>query len=393
MHSRGLKGDDTVDDWRPDGNTLDVHASLLRGSVRAPFPDQTGETEMPQSSTENPISTFTEEMFASDDYQRVSDFLALIKPGNPWRIATDLLLKLNGNSKRGKYVNQAINDELKNHGLVSRPSIESADYYGDVVISDPRDEIAGRDDATALPLSAFPSDFEGLIYFGRETPLSKIKAKMVSLDISQVPILSSDQKQLHGVVTWRSLALSDDSQDSPVASAAMTKPGHVASSNDDFLELVDTIIAQEYVLYRVPDGRINGIVTASDLAQAFDGTASIYIRLQELENRLRILLDRSPIPKLQEHLEARRRKINNFRGATDMMFGEYLSALKDPEVWAATRIQFDQETCLTLFEAAKDVRNGVMHFSSGADDESQSERESHAAVIRAVRILRAVAQS
>lgn len=348
---------------------------------------------MPRPSTQNPVSTFTQEMFDSDSYLRVSDFLALVKPGRPWRIATDRLLKLNGNSKRGKYVNQTINDELRNHGLVSRPSIESADYYGDVVISDPRDEIPGRDDATALPLSAFPSDFEGLIYFGRETPVSKIKAKMVSLDISQVPILSSDQKQLHGVVTWRSLAMSDDSQNSPAAASVMTKPGHVASSNDDFLELVDTIIAQEYVLYRVPDGRINGIVTASDLAQAFDGTASIYIRLQELENRLRVLLDRSPIPKLQEHLEPRREKMKNFRGATDMMFGEYLSALKDPEVWAATRIRFDQETCLGLFEAAKDVRNGIMHFSSGSHDESQSEQDSHAAVVRALRILRAVPQS
>lgn len=348
---------------------------------------------MAQPAPDATVRTFTQEMNESGDYPRLADFLALIKTGHPWCIATDLLLKLNGNSKRGKYVNQSINEQLRSHGLVSLPSIENADYYGTVIISDPRDEIASRGDATSLPLSAFPSEYESLIYFGRETLVSKIKAKMVSLDISQIPILSSDQKQLHGVVTWRSLALVDSSQPNTPASSVMSMPGHVASSSDDFLELVDTIIAQDYVLYRVPDGRIGGIVTASDLAQAFDGTASIYIRLQELESRLRILLDRSPIPKLREHLEPRRRSTKNFRGATDMMFGEYLSALSDPDIWAATRITFDQETCIALFEAAKDVRNGVMHFSSKPVDESRSETDGHAAVIRALRILRAVPRS
>lgn len=336
------------------------------------------------------ISVFTEEMFDSEEYQRVSDLLALVKPDSPWRIPTERLLRLNGNSKRGKYVNLSINEELKAHGLVCSPPIESADYYGDVIISDPRGGLIRADDATSLPLSAFPSDFGGLIYFGRETPLSRIKAKMVSLDISQIPILSSDQKQLHGVVTWRSIALAENLKEVMTASEVMTRAGHVASSNDDYLELVDTIIAQEYVLYRVPDGRVNGIVTASDLARAFDGTASIYIRLQELENRIRILLDRSSIPDLQKHLEQRRKDMKDFRGATDMMFGEYLSALKDPGIWSSTRISFDQDSCLKLLEEAKNVRNGVMHFSSSSEDESPAERGGHEAVIRALRILRAV---
>ncbi|KIP53553.1 CBS domain-containing protein [Leucobacter komagatae] len=332
-------------------------------------------------------------MFNSDEYQRVSDFLELVKPGTPWCIPTELFLKLNGNVKRGKFVNQSINELLKERGLVSSPSIEAADYYGDVIVSDPRDRFARHEGATSLPLSAFPSDFDGVIYFGRETPVSKIKAKMVSFDISQIPILSSDQKQLHGVVTWRSLALASDSPEPLRAQDVMAKAGHVASSGDDFVELVDTIIAQEYVLYRVPDGRINGIVTASDLARAFDGTASIYVRLQELENRLRILLDRSPLPELQKHLEGRRQEMSGFRGATDMMFGEYLSALKDPNIWAATGIGFDQDSCLSLLAAAKEVRNGVMHFSSGPEDESQAEKDGHAAVIRALRLLRAIPTS
>lgn len=345
---------------------------------------------MTSSSSEIGVQNFTREMFNSNDYQSVLDFLGLVKHGAPWSIDTELLLALNGNTKRGKYVIQTIDGLLRSQGLICTPSIENADYYGAVVVSDPRDRLPRRGEALSLPLSAFPSEFGGLIYFTKNAKVSKIKAKMVSYDISQIPILSNDLKHVLGVVTWRSLALAAEKAGDVSASEVMSPPGHVATSRDDFLDLVHTIIEQEYVLFRVPDGTVKGIVTASDLASAFNGTAGIYVRLQELESRIRVLLDRSSIPDLQQCLEPRRRDMAGFRGANDMMFGEYLSALKNEKVWKATGIEFDQETCLKLLEAAKDVRNGVMHFSSGDDGDNKSEGDPHNAVLRALRIMRAV---
>lgn len=345
---------------------------------------------MTTKTTNAEVSEFTQDMFESDKYQTVSDFLALVKHGAAWEIRTELLLGLNGNTKRGKYINETISSLLRERGLICVPSIENADYYGTVLISDPRDRLPRRDDASSLPLSAFPSVYGGLIYFSKGVSVSKVKAKMVSLDISQIPVLSNDKKHVEGVVTWRSLALAAGHRGDVVASDVMSPAGHVASSNDDFLDLVDTIVDQEYVLYRVPDGRIQGIVTASDLASAFDGTAGTFVRLQELESRLRVLLDKSSIPELKKVLEPRRREMANFRGASDMMFGEYLSALRDPKIWGATGIEFDQETCLKLLEAAKDARNGVMHFSTTADESPKAESDPHAAVLQALRIMRAV---
>ncbi|MGT2425020.1 CBS domain-containing protein [Amnibacterium kyonggiense] len=327
-------------------------------------------------------------MYKSAEVERLSDFLALVKKGSAWEIPTERLIRLNGNTRRGKYVNQSINDELKKYGLICNPAIENADYYGVVSISDPRDDLRERDTVTSLPLSAFPSEFGTLISCGLETPVKKIRTQMISLDISQIPVLSSNKRTAHGVVTWRSLAECSVDLSTAKASDAMSRPGRIASSADDFLELVDSIISQEYMLYSVPDGRIDGIVTASDLAKAFDGTARLYIKLQELESRLRTVLDRSPIPKLKQHLEPKRQSMKLFRGATDMMFGEYIEALKDPEVWAATGLRVDQELCLDLFQKAKDVRNGVMHFSSGSNDETDSEHSDEVAVIKALRILR-----
>ncbi|MET4134752.1 CBS domain-containing protein [Pseudarthrobacter sp. PvP090] len=332
---------------------------------------------------------FTEEMYSSPEVGGLNDFLTLVKKGAPWRISTERLIRLNGNSRRGKIVNQDINEKLKSRGLVCKPAVENADYYGHVFISDPRDELPEPETVASLPISAFRGDWPNLVSCGPDMPAKKTQTFMISDDLSQIPVLSQDKKTLYGVVTWRSIAQYRGNLDSARARDVMGPVSHVASSSDDFLELVETIIAQEFVLYRAPDGCVDGIVTASDLAEAFNGTAGIYIQLQELESRLRILLDKSPIPKLREFLESRRRDMVNFRGATDMMFGEYLAALNDKQIWNATGIELDQGVCLSLLKKVKDVRNGVMHFSAGPGDETDVESSNKHAVTRALRILRA----
>lgn len=343
---------------------------------------------MPESQNVVDPQEFTEEMYDSPEIGNLNDFLALVRRGAPWRISTERLIRLNGNSKRGKIVNQNINEKLKSRGLVCKPAVENADYYGHVFISDPRDELPEPETVASLPISAFRGDWT-LVSCGPDMPAKKTQTFMISDDLSQIPVLSQDKKTLYGVVTWRSIAQYRGNLESAKAKDVMGPRSHVASSSDDFLDLVETIIAQEFVLYRAPDGCVDGIVTASDLAQAFDGTAGIYIQLQELESRLRILLDKSPIPKLREYLEPRRKEMSNFRGATDMMFGEYLAALGDKQIWNTTRIELDQGVCLNLLKKVRDVRNGVMHFSSGPDDETDLESSNKHAVTRALRILRA----
>lgn len=342
------------------------------------------------------VKVFTEEMYGSPEIAGLKDFLATVKQGEPWRIATERLLRLNGNVKRGRNVNMAINDALKVHGLVSKPSIENADYYGEVVISDPRDELRGSAEVVALPVSAFSGELRSLVYCGTGMTARKVQALMVGDDISQIPVLSSDRKSLHGVVTWRSLAQYRGDLGVATAEDVMGPRSHVVSSSDDFLDLVSTIIEQEFVLYRAPDGKVEGIVTASDLAQAFNGSTGIYIQLRELENRLRVLLDKSSIPDLQQHLEPKRRSMKRFRGARDMMFGEYLSALRDAKIWQETGIEFDQEYCLKLFARVKDFRNDRMHFATDAagaaelQDDVDPGQDEQRTVTRALRILRSV---
>ena len=118
----------------------------------------------------------------------------------------------------------------------------------------------------------------------------------------------------------------------------MVDAGHIASSGDHFLEYVDIISDRGFVFYRKPGGSVSGIVTASNLARAFDDTVSPGTKLQELENRIRILLDKSSLPALKSHLAPNHKVEGTLREPADMQFGEYLNALKDPDIWAAAHL-------------------------------------------------------
>ncbi|WP_168582612.1 CBS domain-containing protein [Gephyromycinifex aptenodytis] len=331
----------------------------------------------------SPVKTFNRDA-SEKSVQNINEFLALVKKGCPWSISTKDFLRLNGNKRRGSQVNAEIQSLLRQHELVSTPAIEKADYYGSIVISDPRDTLPGRDAVGAIAISAFQGDDSTLIYAGREMPATKVETLMIKDNYSQIPVLSHDQKTLHGVVTWRSLARYRGDRTAAKAGDVVQQEGgvHVAASSDDFLGLVATIIEKEFILYRDPQGVITGIVTSSDLAEAFNDLSGHYIKVWEIEDRLRLLLDRAPIPMLKKHLDPKFGAKANFRGATDMMFGEYLTALEDKEVWELSGINLDQNTCLKLLKAVKDARNRVMHFNSEMPDAMRSSIEQLLRILR-----------
>lgn len=344
---------------------------------------------------------FTEEMFDDPDMAGIEDFLAKVKVGTAWQITTARLLNLNGNSRRGKWVTREINQRLRQRGLICTPAIENADYYGTVVISDPRDHVRQSAEAVSVPLSSLQMSLGQLRHAGREMTVAKALSLMVSLDISQLPVLGSKQKTALGVVTWRGLAQRLAHGSAETVADVMEPPGRIAQSSDNVLDLVDTIMSRGFLLYTVPDGTVGGIVTVTDLVQSFNETTSLYLQLREIESRIRVLLDRVPLPKLKEHLEPRRQEKKEFRGAVDMMFGEYVSALSDPEVWTLIEVQFDQEYVTGLLDEVRRVRNDVMHFAGPAagdddldsdlvSDEATSTQTNDVALLKALRVLRAI---
>ncbi len=337
---------------------------------------------------------FTQSMF--DDPKTgsgIKDFLTLVKPGEPWSISTRLLLQLNGNSRRGSWVNQKINDALEGYGLVCSPEIENADYYGSVTVSDPRDDLQLSAASVSVPVSAFGSG-ESLFYCSPAWTIKKVLSTMIARDFSQIPVLSNNRRRVDGVVTWKSLALAPTDGSVKTVVDVMEPPGHIAASSDRILDLIDTVISQEYLLYTAPgdDGQVivDGICTATDLAQSFDSSTGVYLRLEEIESRIRVLLNRAPLPALEKHHQ-RHKTGSLFRGATDMTMGEYVQALRDSEIWEATRIDLDQDDVIDLIDKVREIRNDAMHFSVQSMDASSNGPSTDENLIsRTLRTLRAI---
>lgn len=324
---------------------------------------------------------FTQEMYEKAD--GLADLLNLVSSGEPWRIKTAMLMGLVGYERRGRRGVKIIETMLKERGLVVSPNVELADYYGSVVVSDLRDQ-SPRRNVAGLPVSALSPGGRTLYYVGPETSLEKVETLMVLHDFSQMPILSGRREHLKGTVTWESIAAARRDGKAKLAKDAKLDGYHVADSSADLLDLLPRVIEDEFIFYRDPEGVIVGILTASDLAAAFQDTAGPYIRIGEIEARIRQILDRLPLPSLRKHLK--NPKVEEFGGAADMTFGEYINVLGDAKLWAELDLNFDQDACVSTLEKVRVVRNSIMHFGEPVEDEA------HRAIDQSLNWLRLVGE-
>lgn len=304
-----------------------------------------------------------------DSLSGINEFLDNVTRGNSYIIPLERLLRLNGNMKRGKYVNRKINEALERRGLVSEPPVERADYYGSVIIHDPRDRVTSG--SVGLPISAFAADQAELVVAKPNDQIGKIKTLMIVNDYSQIPVI--DGKNLLGSVTWKSLANNQKLTDCDEARKAISTGGHVADSSDDLFDLVPLIIDDEFIYYRDKKNFIVGVVTASDLAHTFQSSTGPFLRIGEIENRLRMLIDKLPLPQLKAKADPAITRKDGINSARDLTFGEYIRALEDKAIWAQLEIPFDRIICIETLNAVKDVRNDIMHFKNdGSLDEEGS---------------------
>jgi CBS domain-containing protein len=287
-------------------------------------------------------------------------FLSNVKVGKPKKIGVREFLKLWNYQRRGAYIVRQIEDELNKRGLASSPEIAKADYYGSVSILDQRDLAPESSPEAGWPISSVIDDERELVGVGLDTPLCEVETVMVMRDFSQVPVLNKTRRELYGTVSWKTLARWPHSRKDSTAKEAMVKGDHVAPSNDDLLQHIGAIIANDYIYIRSPDKVLVAILTATDLADNFLKTAGSFIQIGEIEQRLRTLVNRLSLPTLKAaKLPGDQREIS---GAADLTFGQYVAILEKQVNWDKVGLDFDRATVVKNLLAINQIRNDVMHF-------------------------------
>ncbi|MFD9814049.1 CBS domain-containing protein [Streptomyces sp. NPDC059080] len=176
---------------------------------------------------------------------------------------------------------------------------------------------------------------------------------------SQLPVLDPDGR-LRGIVSWESIGRARLA-DPAAGLQAATVRGQEADGSDDLLDWIGVIEQSGHVVVRDHDHKVCGLITAADLTVQFGTRVRPFVLVEEIEQRLRRVVDRRiPLDRIRKVVRERPERVHS---AADLTFGAYGHLLRARENWAALEWRVDQQHFLTALEECRVLRNDLMHFS------------------------------
>jgi predicted transcriptional regulator len=251
--------------------------------------------------------------------------------------------------------------QLSRRGLASSPGIALADYYGDIQILFQQDLAEHPEVEVGWFVSSVLDEEQDLVFVGPDESLSTVETLMIMNDFSQIPVMNKSRRELHGSITWQSIARWHGDRSQATARQIMDKNRQTARSSDNLLIHINRIIENEFLYVQDPTGLYVGILTATDLAEGFLTTAGPFIKIGEIENRLRGLVNQLPLPVLQQVAEISG-AARTIATAADLSFGQYVAILENGDNWGQLNLQFDRRTVVENLREVNAARNDVMHF-------------------------------
>lgn len=121
----------------------------------------------------------------------------------------------------------------------------------------------------------------------------------------------------------------------------------------------------------VPGLRLSGIVTTADLSLEFGNLTGPYLRLGEIERRLRRCVER-----MCGTLEDLRDACGNTRAdaADNLTVRQIMNVFEKPERWAALNWGVQQSVFVAELDEVRRIRNAVAHFRPSPLTKEQVER-------------------
>ncbi|MGA5279576.1 CBS domain-containing protein [Streptomyces griseoincarnatus] len=225
-----------------------------------------------------------------------------------------------------------------------------------------------------LLLGDIPSARHGLMSVGPGTPLSQATFLMRTKGFSQIPV-TTGMAQVHGVVTWGSVAKMYEAGKKATLDDAMEKDSlPVFDSRQEFFAVLPSIREHGYLLVRGDDGCFSGIVTAADVTERFEGAARPFFIVGEIESLLRRCLGAALDTEAIKAVQTNKKPEQRTGQVSDLMFGDYLRLLDGDQTkqsfaeradrnWEALKWpNMPREQFVGLLKRVKDIRNRIAHF-------------------------------
>ena len=190
---------------------------------------------------------------------------------------------------------------------------------------------------------------------------------MVLYKFSQLMVANNSrprQQDIKGIVSFQSLAKALMNGNPKTVSDCIDDSVPRVQSATDLKSVVSQLSENDVVLVIGIDKRLQGIVTAWDLAEEFAELADPFKRIGEIEERLRALV-RTHLGKdkvtefLADHGFSGKNPVAEI---DELTMGELQRILEFPEHWDELGLAFDRVVFTNALSQARDYRNRLMHF-------------------------------
>ncbi|MET7410879.1 CBS domain-containing protein [Streptomyces rubiginosohelvolus] len=242
-------------------------------------------------------------------------------------------------------------------------------------------ETAGEETDEALPslpqrllLSDLPSAKRGVRGVTLGNSLAHATFLMRTESFSQVPV-TTGMAQIHGVVTWGSVARMYEAGKDATLENAMEKDSlPVADARQELFSSLPVVREHGYLLVRGDDGCLSGIVTAADVTERFAGSARPFFIVGEIESLLRRCLGAALDEGSVKAVQINKKPEHRTGQVSDLMFGDYLRLLDGDQAKQSLAQQADRnwealkwpnmprEQFIGRLTRVKDIRNRIAHF-------------------------------
>lgn len=306
--------------------------------------------------------------------------------GNPHVETVRDLLGRFGRKRRGWWVVETVKQELVDAGLLTTPDMEEAPIDGSLQFTllapddttspgtgtsptehAKADDLIGKDDAEEKNLTRTVRTLlaakkrDHVVSVTREQAIAEAVTLMLRYDYFQLPVMVGT-RQVQGMISWRSIGAAriDGRSCERVGDCYEREYGEV-SVEAPLVEAVDKIAQYEAVLVRETNQEIVGIVTTNDLSLGFHVLIEPILLLEEIEARIRRLLNRVFSPEeLAEMMDAPDES-REIAAASDLSIGGYMKRIEKQDDWVKLGLDLSRTQVINLLDDVRKIRNEVMH--------------------------------
>ena len=215
--------------------------------------------------------------------------------------------------------------------------------------------------------------------------------KMALHKYSQLVVANRKDPREHdikGIVSFQSIAKALMNGAPETVSDCMDSDFRsVKIDHHDLRSVVGQLSEKDVVLVIGKDNRLQGIITAWDLADEFVKLVDPFKRIEEIEGHLRILLaKRLGNDKVVEFINRPDSGSKPITEISELTMGGLQSVLESKAHWDELNLVFDRVVFIHALNEVRDYRNRLMHFRDPLNDNEMTQLANFCDMVREIQL-------